>query len=147
MTKLNYKELINLKLSVPCSTWKKKDAVQLFVADYVDKNTDGSIEKCYYGRDTRPLFQIYFPALDATINKIELDYVFRYCTEVPPQFQAKRASFLKQETEDRTVTIQQKKKEQPETECCICFNNCPERISLTLSKRAGLPRISNSVND
>ena len=27
MTKLNYKELINLKLSVPCSTWKKKDAV------------------------------------------------------------------------------------------------------------------------
>ena len=83
MTKLNYKELINLKLSVPCSTWKKKDAVQLFGADYVDKNTDGSIEKCYYGRDTRPLFQIYFPALDATINKIELDYVFRYCNEVP----------------------------------------------------------------
>ena len=94
MTKLNYKELINLKLSVPCSTWKKKDAVQLFGADYVDKNTDRSIEKSYYGRDTRPLFQIYFPALDATINKIELDYVFRYCNEVPPQFQAKRASFV-----------------------------------------------------
>ena len=37
MTKLNYKELVNLKLSVPCSTWKKKDAGQLFGPDYADK--------------------------------------------------------------------------------------------------------------
>ena len=119
MTKLNYKELINLKLSVPCSTWKKKDAGQLFGADYVDKNTDGSIKKCYYGRDTRPLFQIYFPALDATINKIELDYVFRYCTEVPPQFQAKHASFLKQQTEEQSQSNKKRKSSQKQSDVSV----------------------------
>ena len=93
---VDYKLLEDRKLDVARSSWQnKEDAIDLFGEDYAKKTTPAIIIKAKFTKAGAPLFDFYFEELNTTFTNYSIDYIWKYCEEVPVQMLKLRSEYLK----------------------------------------------------
>lgn len=79
-------DFIGSLLNVECNSWANWKKVWGKHMDFA-RTTVGEIVDCQKNRQThQPIFEVYFEELDVVYNKLDLDYVLRYCDEVPLKY-------------------------------------------------------------
>ena len=79
-----FNDFIGLEVQVDCKSWPARFARAEWGPGFAERFTAGKIQNVKMNRKTnKPVFTIYFPEIDQLVTKLDLDYVLKYCLEVP----------------------------------------------------------------
>jgi hypothetical protein len=90
-----FNEFINLEIQVECKSWPERFAWAEWGPNFAEKCTPGEIRNVKMNRKTTtPVFTVYFPEVDQVVTNFDLDYVLKYCVEVPLKYQFLKADHV-----------------------------------------------------
>jgi Transposase IS4 len=90
-----FNEFINRDIEVECKSWPECFARAEWGPNFAEKCTPGEIQNVKMNRKTNtPLFTVYFPEVDQLVTKLDLDYILKYCVEVPLKYHFLKADYI-----------------------------------------------------
>jgi hypothetical protein len=90
---LDFSVLVGAQLQVPCNTWSHEHAVANFGVDCGDKKTDAEVTKVRV-LGAQATCTIRFSKLKSSFSGYNVNYVYRYATEIPASLQRHYAGYL-----------------------------------------------------
>jgi hypothetical protein len=79
-----FRDFVDRTVDVVYQSWPEKIAKAQWGPNFQQKTTTGVIVDVKLNRKTRkPMFIIFFPEIDQMVVKLHLDYVLKYCNELP----------------------------------------------------------------
>jgi hypothetical protein len=93
-----YKDLINVELNVPCSSWDDEEyCLKNFGPDWRTTFVKGIVKKFKLSRKSKePLFEIHFPDKkgDKTFTGYPIEYIWKHSEEVPLKYHYFKAAYI-----------------------------------------------------
>ena len=90
---LDFSVLVGVQLQVPCNTWSHEHAVANFGVDCADKKTDAEVTKVRVS-GAQATCTIRFSKLKSSFSGYNVNYIYRYATEIPASLQRHYAGYL-----------------------------------------------------
>lgn len=93
-----YRELLNVELNVPCSSWNDEVyCLKNFGSDWKINSVRGIVKKIKISRKSKePSFEIQFPDKkgDKTFSGYKLDYIWKHSVDVPLKYHQLKADYI-----------------------------------------------------
>ena len=82
-----FHEFIGQEIQVECKSWPERFARAEWGPAFAEKFTPGEVQNVKINRKANlPVFTVYFPEVDQVVTKLDLDYILKYCEEVPQKY-------------------------------------------------------------
>ena len=83
------------EIQVEYKSWPERFARAEWGPNFAEKWTPGEIRNVKLNRKTNtPVFTVYFPEVDQVVTKLDLDYILKYCVEVPLKYHFLKADYI-----------------------------------------------------
>ena len=94
-----YKEVVGVKLCVPCSTWNDPDyCLKCFGENWQKESVNGEITKVKMprGKLKLPQFTVVVPSkkYEKVYQGFGMDYIFWHSDELPPKYYAYKVQYI-----------------------------------------------------